>query len=60
MPGIEVTLCIKNTVTEFLDTVVYKNPIGLGESELCTSVFFIIPTVVWFSNWKWPHPCQRL
>ena len=46
MPGIEVTLCIKNTVTEFLDTVVYKNPIGLGESELCTSVFFIIPTVV--------------
>jgi len=24
MPGIKVTLCIKNTVTEFLDTLVYK------------------------------------
>ena len=40
MPGIKVTLCIKHTVTEFLDTLVYKKPIGIDESELCTRVFF--------------------
>jgi len=40
MPRIKVKLCIKNTVTEFLDTLVYKKPIGLGQSELCTRVFF--------------------
>jgi len=40
MPGIKVTLCVKHTVTEFLDTLVYKKPTDIGQSELCTRVFF--------------------
>jgi len=40
IPGIKVTFSIKNTITEFLDTLVYNNMLEPGWCELCTRIFF--------------------
>jgi len=40
IPGIKVTLSVKSTITEFLDTLVYKNLLEPGWCELRTRVYF--------------------
>jgi len=40
MPGIKISLTIRTTVTEFLDTVIYKVPLSDNLSVLRTRVYF--------------------